>query len=380
MPGFVENKGKRLEPIIKWPGGKEKELKYILPNKPVIIKRFFEPFVGGGSVFMAINAQEYFVNDLSTELYGLYCCIKDGSEDFFSLSNDIDKTWSKIKSFFELHSNKMAQMYFDYRDNIENEKLWCAIKNFTREYKEQLVKCLAIRNAENEVLISEIESTMFRKMQRMLMLEKDKGRMPLTDVYDNLETILKGSLYMYYRNIYNKQKDIIDCEKIVLFFFLRNYAYSGMFRYNAEGDFNVPYGGIAYNSKSLSKKLKLYESEEVKTRFAKTTIENLDFEVFLNKYDLNENDFVFLDPPYDTEFSTYAQNEFGKNDQQRLANYLINECPAKWMLVIKNTDFIFNLYANHNGINIGAFDKEYTVSFMNRNDKKVTHLMIKNYV
>jgi DNA adenine methylase len=39
-----------------------------------------------------------------------------------------------------------------------------------------------------------------------------------------------------------------------------------------------------------------------------------------------------LDPPYDSEFSTYAKNEFNKDDQKRLANYLINDCPAKWMM------------------------------------------------
>lgn len=91
-----------------------------------------------------------------------------------------------------------------------------------------------------------------------------------------------------------------------------------------------------------------------------------------------KSDFVFLDPPYDSEFSTYAQNEFTHYDQERLANYMINECKAKWMLVIKNTDFIFNLY-NKRGINIRSFEKNYTVSFMNRNDKKTTHLLITNY-
>lgn len=57
---------------------------------------------------------------------------------------------------------------------------------------------------------------------------------------------------------------------------------------------------------------------------------------------------------------------------------MINECEAKWMLIIKHTDFIYNLY-DHQGINIRAFDKEYLVSFMNRNNKKATHLLITNY-
>ena len=86
----------------------------------------------------------------------------------------------------------------------------------------------------------------------------------------------------------------------------------------------------------------------------------------------------FLDPPYDSEFSTYAQNEFTRADQSRLASYLVDECKANWMMVIKNTDFIYGLY-NKKGINISSFDKKYLVSFQNRNDKKAEHLIITNY-
>lgn len=112
--------------------------------------------------------------------------------------------------------------------------------------------------------------------------------------------------------------------------------------------------------------------------FKSANIYNLDFEEFLKIVQPTEKDFIFVDPPYDSEFSTYAQNAFTKIDQERLANYMINECKAKWMLIIKNTDFIYSLY-NKEGINIKAFDKEYVVSFMNRNEKKVTHLLITNY-
>lgn len=151
-----------------------------------------------------------------------------------------------------------------------------------------------------------------------------------------------------------------------------------MFRYNDKGDFNVPYGGIAYNSKALAKKMDFYSSEVLLSHFRGVVIENLDFEDFLRKHKPAKDDFVFLDPPYDSEFSTYAQNEFTKEDHARLADFLIKECKARWMLIIKNTDFIYSLY-NQERINIRSFDKEYMVSFMNRNDKKVTHLLITNY-
>ena len=163
-----------------------------------------------------------------------------------------------------------------------------------------------------------------------------------------------------------------------LFVFLRNYAYSGMFRYNDKGEFNVPYGGISYNHKLMQTKVDYYHSPKLLEHFAKTTIENLDFLDFFRKHVPTEKDFVFLDPPYDTEFSTYAQNEFTQADQKRLADYLCEECKAKWQLVIKYTPFIYSLY-DRKGIIIQKFDKKYLVSFMNRNDKDVEHLIITNY-
>jgi len=36
-------------------GGKEQELKYIHPAMPKAFDRYFEPFVGGGSVYFSIG-------------------------------------------------------------------------------------------------------------------------------------------------------------------------------------------------------------------------------------------------------------------------------------------------------------------------------------
>lgn len=217
-------------------------------------------------------------------------------------------------------------------------------------------------------------------MARMHELEIKKHLLPENDLYDNIETAIKSALYMNYRYLYNDNgiKENNSALHCALFFFMRNYAYSGMFRYSSKGLFNVPYGGIAYNSKLMAKKLNYYRSAAVIKHFFETNIYNLDFEDFLKTTNPTAEDFVFLDPPYDTEFSTYAQNAFTKADQERLANYMISECRAKWMMIIKNTDFIYNLY-NKEGINISTFDKKYQVSFMNRNEKEVTHLLITNY-
>lgn len=369
-----------LQPILKWPGGKEKELKYILPNVPVF-KRFFEPFVGGGSVFMAIRAEEYYINDLSSELVSLYRNIATSDEKFFQYVEMMDEYWVNSVNFF--NSNKfLVDIYLQYREKkITKEELKADVHNFCKDKEADILYIIGEEFASYScILLKETEINLFRKMTRMRELEIEKHLLSDRDLLDNIETAIKSAVYMNYRHMYNS-KDIEMNNKALhsaLFFFMRNYAYSGMFRYSNKGKFNVPYGGIAYNSKLMAKKLSYYRSLPLLNHFTDTKIYNLDFEIFLRETKPTEDDFVFLDPPYDSEFSTYAQNVFTRADQKRLANYMINECKAKWMMIIKNTDFIYDLY-NKEGINIRSFDKEYLVSFMNRNDKKVTHLLITNY-
>lgn len=119
------------------------------------------------------------------------------------------------------------------------------------------------------------------------------------------------------------------------------------------------------------------QSIDCQKHLQRTKLFNTDFEDFLNDNQPTRKDFIFLDPPYDTDFSTYAKNEFDKKDQNRLARCLY-KTRARFMLVIKRTDFILDLYSGHD-FNIRSFDKKYVVSFQDRNDKKAEHLLITNY-
>lgn len=371
-----------LPPIIKWAGGKEKELKYILPNAPESFNNFYEPFVGGGAVFMAIKANHHYINDFSKELISLYRYISSQDEAFFGYAERIERVWSNADAFFESNPEP-KDIYLKYRTGeIESKaKLAKAVDGFCSANEESVRNVLeAFSGRCPEVFTTELRKNMTRKMARMKELETQKHELPGKDLDDNIRTVIKSAVYMYFRILYNDKGLAAGDEALhcALFFFIRNYCYSGMFRYNDAGEFNVPYGGIAYNSKSMRKKLEYYRSPQLLGHFGDTDIDNLDFEDFLRRRNPGPEDFVFLDPPYDSEFSTYARNEFTREDQKRLASFMINECRAKWMLIIKNTDYIYGLY-NKPGINIMTFDKEYLVSFMNRNDKRTTHLLITNY-
>jgi len=372
----------RLSPILKWAGGKEQELKYIHPALPKKFNNYFEPFIGGGAVYFSINAKRYFINDKSNELIDLYNSIKLEDKIFFIVMREIIYNWNLLEKIVLNNSKEFIDFYINFSndkiDNIEVQN-WILefIFNHSKEFNGML---LANFNLNIENFIKEIEKNLFNKIKRMKKIELEKGKLPHKDILDNIESALKSAFYMHFRYLYNNitKYNISKSKEIAIFFFIRNFAYSGMFRYNKSGGFNVPYGGIGYNRKNLSKKLDYLQSKELISHLHKTDIYNLDFENFFMKIEPKEDDFIFLDPPYDSEFSTYAKNEFTKDDQIRLANYLINNCKAKWMLIIKNTDFIYNLY-NQPKINISIFDKKYLVSFQNRNDKNAKHLLIRNY-
>ena len=337
--------------------------------------------MGGGSVYMGLNAHEYFINDKSDELICLYKFISLKDKIFYNHAQNIVSAWTNVNVFFKRHKELVDWYKLLRQDIINQQELKRRVDKFCDENKQELDELPNTGfTGHLSIFVSEIKKNLTRKMARMKVLETERNELPEQDLYNNIETALKSALYMYYRHLYNdaRIKEQHPQFHSALFLFIRNYCYSGMFRYNASGEFNVPYGGIGYNSKSLKKKIDYYQSDLLLEHFAKTHIFNMDFEEFLRHTNPSKDDFVFLDPPYDTEFSTYAQNEFGKMDQTRLADFLINECNAKWMLIIKFTPFIYNLY-NKEGITIKSFDKNYTVSFMNRNDKKAEHLIIMNY-
>jgi DNA adenine methylase len=376
-------KQKKLDLLVKWAGGKEKELKFIIPNLPKYFENYYEPFVGGGSVYTAIQSNKAFINDKSTELISLYKIIKSNSRDnFFNALSEITHNWNILGEVTKNNKSFFIELYKNYSENyIEITELQDKLYEFILKHSDEfngMFSTLFNFNIEN--FLNEIKKNLVRKIKRMKVLEQQKHKLPDNDILDNIETALKSAFYMHFRHLYNNT----DKYKLnrhfstAIFLFIRNYAYSGMFRYNSKGEFNVPYGGIGYNNKNFRKKIEYLKSDALQNHLSNTVIESMDFEAFLEKHKPTENDFIFLDPPYDTEFSTYAQNEFNRKDQERLANYLIKKTKAKWMLIIKNTDFICNLYSNNN-LNIQSFDKTYLVSFMNRNNKKTEHLLIKNY-
>lgn len=364
-----------LKPLLKYPGGKTSELKYIMDYIPKNFDNYIEPFVGGGAVYFFLKNSINYVNDKSKELILLYSYIKNDDIDFYDELNLIISNWKELKNI--VYEINLVNLYDEFRKNQDINlisELKFAFSNFST--KKPMFN-LSSYKFEN-FLLKEI----FRKFLLIKKNENKEGIIFAHDlVFDNIEAGVKSAYYNFLRQIYNDSNEynkLSSPRRVAIYLFIREYCYSSMFRFNEKGNFNVPYGGISYNNKSLEKKLLYYKSDELKKLLNNTYFYNEDFYDFVNHIPVNQNDFMFLDPPYDTKFNEYDGNLFTKDDQIRLSNYLEKDCICKFMLIVKRTPLIEQLYFNKY-FNIVEIDKKYFVSFKNRNKRETQHLIITNY-
>jgi DNA adenine methylase len=82
--------GRNARPFIKWAGGKKQLLSQLEAYFPKKIKRYFEPFVGGGAVFFHLwnrmrLTDQVFLFDNNEELVNLYCTIRDRLEELIDI-------------------------------------------------------------------------------------------------------------------------------------------------------------------------------------------------------------------------------------------------------------------------------------------------------
>lgn len=374
-----------VKPFVKWPGGKTTELEIIHQYLPSKINNYIEPFLGGGACFLSMNKDNYqraYVNDFSQELISLYIFIKTKNQSFKLYLQEIWELWSYSGIFAKENYHLMRILYEQYKKGeIDKDELKLNVDVFVESKRYDIEKKIPKQLIVNfESLLFELKKSIISKFSNTKKNELKKGNLPEEDYKKNFESSIRASVYTYYRYLYNERKKYSIKKElhIALFFYLREFCYSSMFRYNKSGGFNVPYGGASYNSKAFINKINYLWRDELQDILKDTEFFQVDFEVFLKSIEITKDDFIFLDPPYDSDFSTYVNHSFGSSDQERLANYLLNHCKGQFMLIIKNTDFIHQLYQKP-GINIIGFDKEYSVSFMDRNDRKVEHILITNY-
>jgi DNA adenine methylase len=130
-------------------------------------------------------------------------------------------------------------------------------------------------------------------------------------------------------------------EAAELFYYLNRTCFNGLCRFNSRGEFNVPFG--RHKSVRLDSDFRRYASV-----LGHWTITCGDFEEMRDEKGsvvaVQPDDFLYCDPPFDTEFTRYATDDFRWDDQVRLAGWLAAH-PGPVVASNQATERILALYS-----------------------------------
>jgi DNA adenine methylase len=142
----------------------------------------------------------------------------------------------------------------------------------------------------------------------------------------------------FYYVMRSKFNELIDSDRsntteaAQIFYYLNRTGFNGLCRFNNRGFFNVPFG--KYKTINYATDLSEYQLALKNWGIVSGDFENLQLE---------PEDFIYADPPYDVEFTKYSQDDFTWEDQVRLARWLAKH-PGKVVLSNQATDRIIDLY------------------------------------
>ncbi|NVJ67103.1 MAG: Dam family site-specific DNA-(adenine-N6)-methyltransferase [Gammaproteobacteria bacterium] len=183
-----------------------------------------------------------------------------------------------------------------------------------------------------------------------------------------LDMVNEEAFYYDMREKFNnliKEGKHLTHESASIFYYLNRTGFNGLVRFNKSGLYNVPFGRY--------KKINYHrEFPEVEKTIKKWKFACGDF----SKLRINQTDFLYVDPPYDVEFRSYAGNNFQWEEQERLIKHLSKySCP----IVISNqaTDRIVELYSDY-GYKINLIDAPRMISCDGNRARAQEVLAIKN--
>jgi len=193
------------------------------------------------------------------------------------------------------------------------------------------------------------------------------------------------------REIFNSEKEKINFKKYssdwirraAKLIILNKTCFNGLFRLNRKGEFNVPFG--RYKNPGILDENNLIGASKL-LQIAEIFV--TDFENIKNK--LNDDFFVYFDPPYrplstTSSFTSYSKYDFTDDDQRRLATFYRELGINGNKLMLSNSDpknenksdnFFEKLYHNFKIIRVRA---NRMINCNGNKRGKINELLILNY-
>lgn len=358
-----------MNPLVKWAGGKRSELPVLKPHYPTGFTRVVEPFAGGAAVTWDLDGVPAVLNDVNGGLVGFYRALQDGAR-----REAVRKALERIGARrLAIRRTVAGLSEAAVRGFFNRPQAWVA------RHQEALAGAPTLAGLDERfrLLLTKHADAKGGRVDRFR--DGGAGAFPVNELRPHIETAAQSAWYETLREVYNGLLEVETGWNEASWWAVRVLCYSGMFRFSRKGHFNVPYGGTSYNARDFADSMDDLFGPARVAELQRLTVEALDFEALFQKHHgFASTDFVFVDPPYDSAFSRYnVEADFSARDQERLRDVLVAS-PARWMLVIKRTDFIEQLYTR-DGVHLHVFGKTYAANFRNRHARDVEHLVATNY-
>lgn len=103
-------------PVVKWVGGKRQLLDRLIPLIPTTFTTYCEPFIGGGAVLFSLQPQNAIINDINSELIGVYNAIKYNIDELIARLEKFENT---KECFYEVRSWDRDEAFYNQLTAID---------------------------------------------------------------------------------------------------------------------------------------------------------------------------------------------------------------------------------------------------------------------
>lgn len=103
-------------PVVKWVGGKRQLLDRLIPLVPTTFTTYCEPFIGGGAVLFSLQPQNAIINDINSELIGVYNAIKYNIDELIARLEKFENT---KECFYEVRSWDRDEAFYNQLTDID---------------------------------------------------------------------------------------------------------------------------------------------------------------------------------------------------------------------------------------------------------------------
>lgn len=107
---------RQMSPVLKWAGGKTQLLDPITARMPKTYNGYYEPFIGGGAVWLTVAPKQAVINDTNKQLINLYKQMKENAQVVINLVSELDSI-SCDKDFYystrERYNEKIVSCTLD---------------------------------------------------------------------------------------------------------------------------------------------------------------------------------------------------------------------------------------------------------------------------